>query len=437
MQWGRTMRSTPKDRDTEETIPKTVTATDENEENGDDMEQETYSNGGEGSLKSRESETIENENGLQASIDDLKDTINKLTDSLKRVDSKFEAQDKQLDFLYIRTKQLENTNKYLLNRVEILENQKKITNLKLDGVKENDNEDLMALVLNLVTAMGSACKRQDIDRVYRLGRKAANNGRPRSIVVCFNTVQSRHEFYNKRAALKGKKDWFGVWINEDVLEVTRRKKDDMRSVAALCRDKNVNCRLHSDGIIIGGRKYGINDLHTLPKGLTLGDAKFREYQPGSWYFQSEHVWPSNMHRTRVIVDKHDYETSEHAIQAIKATSNGDLVAAAAIKATLCPYEAKRIGDRVQTTLEWNKCQFDVLYEIMYEKVVQNPVIRKRLRDTGDCRLHEATRSETFGIGAGLHSRAARDGSWRGKDIVGQIWEKIRDDLSLTSEYVSP
>ena len=315
---------------------------------------------------------------------------------------------------------MEHINANFTNKVEFLENQRKILNIKLDGIKEMANEDLTVTVLKLATDMGSTCARQDIDSVYRLGRNPLQNNRPRSVVIRFKSVSSRHEFYNKRSTLKGQKTWQGVWINEDVTEATRWKKDDMRSVAALCRGKKVDCKLHSDGIIIAGKKYRINELNMLPKGLRLPEAKFREYQPGSWYFQSEHVWPSNMHRTRVVVDKHEYETSEHAIQATKATANGDLVEAAAIKATICPYEAKRIEDCVHTTLEWNKCQFDILYEIMYEKLEQNPAVKERLLDTGNCRLHEATRSETFDIGAGLHSCAARDETWRGKDIVGQL-----------------
>ena len=215
----------------------------------------------------------------------------------------------------------------------MLENERKVLNIKLDGVKEVGNEDLFGIVQKLAADMGSTCQPADLDSLYRLGRNPLQNGRPRSIVIRFASKQSRHEFFNERSSLKGQKPWQGVWINEDVTEVTRRKKDDMRLVAALCRDRKVDCKLHSDGIIVAGKKYGINQLSSLPQGLTLPEAKFRELQPGSWYFQSEHVWPSNMHRTRVVVDKHEYETSEHAIQSTKAISNGDLGAAAVITDT--------------------------------------------------------------------------------------------------------
>ena len=72
-----------------------------------------------------DSNEIDRESSLQASIEDLKNTIDQLTMSLKHVDAKFERQDKQLNYLYNRTKQLENSNTHLMNRVGILRKPKK------------------------------------------------------------------------------------------------------------------------------------------------------------------------------------------------------------------------------------------------------------------------------------------------------------------------
>ena len=69
-----------------------------------------------------------------------------------------------------------------------------------------------------------------------------------------------------------------------------------------------------------------------------------------------------------------------------------------------------------------------MFEIVYQKAVENSEIKEKLLATGNRKLHEATRSVTLGIRAGLHSKQAREGTWQGKDILGQIWEKIRDDL---------
>ena len=70
-----------------------------------------------------------------------------------------------------------------------------------------------------------------------------------------------------------------------------------------------------------------------------------------------------------------------------------------------------------------------MFEIVYQKVIENPEIRAKLVSTGNKKMHEATRSETIGIGASLYSKQARAGRWKGIDILGQIWEKIRKDLN--------
>ena len=121
-----------------------------------------------------------------------------------------------------------------------------------------------------------------------------------------------------------------------------------------------------------------------------------------------------MSTASVTIEKHAYVTSEHAWNAVMAETNGDPIAAERIRRTPCPFEAKRIGDRVRTTIAWQKCCYDVMFEIVYQKVIENPEIKKKLLATGTRKLHEATRSETFGIGAGLFSKQAREGRWSGK-----------------------
>ena len=199
-QWGRTTRSsTPRDTDNtiHKTIPKVIDDDITEVKQPEPQEPLETSRDEEVSENGGESNITESESGLQASIEELKSTIDKLTNSLRHVDSKFEAQDRQLNYLYNRTKQLENSNKYLMNRVEALENQRKVLNIKLDGVKESTTEDLFATVLNLANDMGSTCKRQDIDSVYRLGRRATPHGRPRSVTNRKQSVLYNNKYSDK------------------------------------------------------------------------------------------------------------------------------------------------------------------------------------------------------------------------------------------------
>ena len=96
---GRTTRSSTKEGDSvnDQTTPKVIDQNAHEKTNetasNDNRSQPPSSNEEELSEIDRVSTEMDAESGLQASIEDLKTTIDKLTQSLKRVDAKFESQD--------------------------------------------------------------------------------------------------------------------------------------------------------------------------------------------------------------------------------------------------------------------------------------------------------------------------------------------------------
>ena len=259
-----------------------------------------------------------------------------------------QQQEVRVRYLEGRCETLTEQNKQLNDGLIYLENQGKIRNIKIDGLKKQEGENLMNKVLKLAEAMGSGIQAADVDSVYRLGKRQANEMRAQTILIKFKTTQARNEYYNGRFKLKSKKEWARVWINDDVSEQTRRWREAMCSIAILCRDEQVEHKLRSDSIIIKGRRYWIRELEQIPKPYSLEDAKIRCYND-DLYFQSEYAWPSNMAPARVTFDKQSYVTSEHAWNGVKAEANNDPVAAELIRKTACPYEAKKIGHKICTT----------------------------------------------------------------------------------------
>ena len=231
-------------------------------------------------------------------------------------------------------------------------------------MKEDDGENLRDKIVKLAESMGSKCQPGDIDSVFRLGKQVPNPKRARPVMVKFKTVSARHEFYNQRFNLNKQKQWDRVWINEDVTDNTRRRKEAMRSISLLCRDNQVDCKLRSDAIIIKGIKYHINDLEAIPTPFSLSDAKIRQYGSGELYFQSEYAWPSSMYPARVTVDKHHYLTAEHAWNGVMAEANNDPVAADLIRKTISPYEDGSLSRNVHHPLR--RC--NVRYQAFFIKM---------------------------------------------------------------------
>ena len=246
--------------------------TEDNQKNDDNTEEEVDAKSIESQADSK-TEDESQEEGLRVSVNELKNTIDRLTETLANVDTKFRIQESRIQFLETRCETLENQNKKLNERVNHLENVGKLLNIKIDGIKEKNGEDLTHEILKLAGVMGSNCQATEIDYVFRMGKKQEKQLRPRTIMVKFKSMQARHEFYNARFQLKSKKEWERVWINDDVSEQTRRRREAMRAITILCRDSRTDCKLRSDSIIIKGRKYWIDELEQIPHPFFAGGCK--------------------------------------------------------------------------------------------------------------------------------------------------------------------
>ena len=329
-QWGRSTRSNSSSleiKQKEVEIETSSTKTNKDEHETDEEEE---------SIVSSKNEDGSDNESLKTSVNILRDTIDKLTATLASVDTKFKLQENRVSFLENKCEIFIEQNNKLVERINVLENASKIQNIKIDGLKERNGEDVTEVVLKMAEAMGSTCRDSDIANAYRMGKKQDKQTCQRTIMIKFKTKEARHEFYNQRFNLKNKKDWSRVWLNNDVSDPTRRWREAMRAITILCRDNQTDCKLRSESITIKDHKFWINELERIPSPYSLEDAKIRTYN-GELYFQSEYAWPSTMAPARVTVDKHTYFTAEHAWNGVKAKSNNDLAAADLIKKTQCPY----------------------------------------------------------------------------------------------------
>ena len=164
---------------------------------------------------------------LEGKIEDLNETLDNLTEKLGSADSKFSQHELRLAFLEAKTKTLHEENKQLRDRVDQLENDKRGNNLKTDGIRENDQENLSDTVLKLAAAIGVRCQPTDIDFIYRIGK--VENGdrarpRPRPILVHFKSRAVRDNIFFGRSKLRGKDEWKYTYVNDDVNESTRKKR---------------------------------------------------------------------------------------------------------------------------------------------------------------------------------------------------------------------
>lgn len=333
------------------------------------------------------------------------------------------------------------SNRRLENQLNGMANQLKECNIRIDGVVEEEGLNLLHLVMELAEAMGiENMVESDIVSTYRVGKMyQAQHGRrqmdrPRTIMVVFRNVQVRNRLFFARATLKNLDKFRGIFVNDDVTPLTRKMRDDYRSVAALARATGAEVRVHSDGIVIDGQKYLLTEPQTLPEQYSLPNSKIIEVN-GEIYFQSEHAYLSNFALTPIVEGNMVYLSAEHMYQAQKCRHMKDEGRLKQVVEAVTPLEAKRIADALTETQDWKDIRDTIMERVVSAKFDQNKHLADLLVKTGSVPLNEATRNSHFGIGVNLHAKEIKDKGYHGENKLGRVLMAKRNNIREMREEV--
>lgn len=359
-------------------------------------------------------------------------TYNDLTQAIERSNKRHLADRREILIVrqeLVLAKELNHRMEVQLNQ---LINRQNICNIRIDGIKEDVSESLKKYVVEMAHCMGVVnMTQQDVITAYRVGKPAQNNARARSrtVLITFVNERARNAFFFARSSLKNQEKFKGVFVNDDVSPATRKQRDDYRAVAALARQDGVDVRVHTDGILLAGKKYLLTEPQTLPEKYTVNKAKTYEHG-GEIYFASASSFLSNFSPSPIVEGDITYMTAEHMYQAGKcrhAQANDKLKL---VLAAPSPLEAKRIADAVVETPEWRQVRDALMEGVISAKFDQNPDLAHELLGTGDKPLNEATHNDHFGIGVPLMAREIKDKSYRGTNKLGQILVNKRASLRV-------
>lgn len=370
--------------------------------------------------------------------DDLDTLAGMLEDGRKQQ----EASSRACTILEHRVAEAEHENKQLHMIVNGMQNKSKECNIRMDGKREDEREDLKDYVLQLakkITRSGAGLDPSAIVTAHRLGKKPSqhNDGqnavhRPRPILVTFRSIQDRNELYYSRTKLRNYEEYKHIYLNDDVTAATRKVREDYRAVATLVRNNNKEVRIHDDGLVIEGRKYKYEQADQLPPQYTIQKARTVRMD-GGLYFHSAHSVLSNFHPAPIIQDGVYYPTAEHCYQAEKCRAANDRARHDLVIKARTPLEAKKIGEQIKETDTWRETREEVMKMVVDLKFNQNQELARYLMDTRDFTLHEATSNDHYGIGATLNSRSMRNKQYKGKNRLGAILEAKRADLRAEHE----
>lgn len=146
----------------------------------------------------------------------------------------------------------------------------------------------------------------------------------------------------------------------------------------------------------------------------------------------ENGYLSNWYPAAFTTDGITFSTMEQYMMYRKAVCFDDVKVAERILATEDVAEIKALGRLVSGYDEslWNGVRQIVVYEGLLAKFLQNPDLRKQLKETGSAVLAEcAVKDRIWGIGLSMHEPDRLDrAKWQGQNLLGYTLMLVRDRL---------
>ena len=102
-----------------------------------------------------------------------------------------------------------------------------------------------------------------------------------------------------------------------------------------------------------------------------------------------------------------------------------------------PWECKKLGRGVTPfdAAQWDRVKYDIVKDANRAKYEQNPDLLRKLMETGDSILAEASPMD-YEWGIGLDAAAARKSDpydWPGRNLLGKLLTELRDEFRENSE----
>ena len=186
--------------------------------------------------------------------------------------------------------------------------------------------------------------------------------------------------------------------------------------------------MEDNKLVINGISYTLEDLHKLPPDLAAYHA-VKKSDDQMMVFQGELSPWSNFHKAPFTINAQKFLTAEHWIQFQKALLFNDLTTADRILQCDTPYEVKKLGYQVQgmDNRKWLEDGYNLCYEGVKAKFVQNLDLMNMLQTTKPKLLAEATTDRTWGMGIHLRDPNALDCSkWQSHGWLSRMLMDIRD-----------
>ena len=334
--------------------------------------------------------------------------------------------------------QADEKHRKLQDRISYLEDQLLEKNVIFQGILESEYEDTKDIKTGVVKAISTtmtgesdeekllSAGQASIESVERLGKY--NPRRTRPVKVKFGDKKDVDYLFKNRKNLPK-----GIYIDKEYSKSTEKERRLLRPVIKAARrlDKYKGvCHLEGPQLVIEGKRYHRQNIHTLPDDLNPMDVTSKTNEEVLAFFGELNPL-SNFHPCKFNLEGETFNSSEQYIQWTKAKYSNDSIAMERIMNCEDAADCKEVSRDI-TNLDrigWAKSAESLCYQGIKAKYTQNNHLLDKLLDTGDKILVEASYDEIWGTGQPLGSRDCLcQTKWKSVGILGKILMRIRNDL---------
>ena len=360
---------------------------------------------------------------------------------------KLESNELNVETLTRKIKQSNAKHKKLENRLSQIEDKLLEKNIIFQGFPETEFEDNNDAKRKVIRALSltmpgvdeeekkSNASKTSIECVERLGKY--NPLRARPVKVSFGNKTDADYVLKQRKKLPK-----GVFVDREYSKATERERRLLRPIIKAARRlENYKglCRLDGPQLVIDGKHYNRDNLHTLPDDLDAPKLCSKSDEEVLAFFGELHPF-SNFHQSSFIMEGNIFHSSEQYIQWKKACFFGDTAAQERLLNSEDALECKNIARDIRdfNRANWNSSAEEQCSEGIKQKFLQNPHLRHLLTATGEKYIVESSYDDIWGTGLPLSDPNCLDRSkWKSTGILGRTLMNICELLSSTNMEGQP
>lgn len=182
-------------------------------------------------------------NDIFKEVNDLKDSIHYLHKQYEDTNNDLQLMSSQMQKLGNENENLRTTVKDLSNRLSIMEQHSRMSNVEIQCIPESKAENLMNVITEISKVTGAKLQEGDIHKCTRIAKINPENKRPRSVVVKFSSPRIRDtfmasvkQFNRKHRDDKLNTKHIGIGGEQKPVYVVDHLTPEMKKIHALARE---------------------------------------------------------------------------------------------------------------------------------------------------------------------------------------------------------